>query len=294
MPHEIWDTNVFRYVGAGDLALADLQKAGVTIWYSPATLIELASRYTDDSFEHRKAAAQAIIDSGASQLPDPETYLTRDVFGFALNEAEFDWAHAVHAMAQSAALEELQNGVADFNARVRRSVNLVFARQYRDGLDRGFVEDMLTVQRREIPGFAAWWNPDPLQRAGQTPRLTGDARTRFLADSQTPQFAAAIIEACRDRALYKTNEQLPWPPTEAWVNRLAEACGQLEFYSGIYTRYLVRLLTGGMLPNVNDWFDLEIMLYSSDDEHVIVTSERKWESLAAEAGMAQRLLRIHP
>jgi hypothetical protein len=191
--HEIWDTNVFRYVGAGDLQLADLQQPDVTICYSPATLIELASRYTAESFEHRKAAAQAINDSGAILLPDPETDLTRDVFGFELNEAEFDWTHAVQAMAQSGTLEELQDGVSDFHARVRRSVNLAFARHYRDGLDRGFVEDKLTVQRREIPVFAGWWNPDPLQRAGQAPRLLGDARNQFVADSQTPQFSAAIM-----------------------------------------------------------------------------------------------------
>ena len=80
---------------------------------------------------------------------------------------------------------------------------------------------------------------------------------------------------------------MPWPPTEDWVSRLAEVCGRLEFDTKVYTRYVVRLLTGGMLPNVNDWFDLEIMLYSSDNDHVIVTSERKWESLAAESGMPQ-------
>ncbi len=100
--HEIFDTNVFRYIGAGDLALADVHQAGLTITYSPASLLELASRYTPESFEHRRRTAQAILDSGATLLPDPETYLARDVFGFALNEAEFNWwAHATEVMAQS-------------------------------------------------------------------------------------------------------------------------------------------------------------------------------------------------
>lgn len=292
--HEIWDTGVFRYIGAGDLALADIQQPGVTVCYTPALLLELTSRYTAGSFEHRKQTAQAILDSQATLLPDPETYLTRDVFGFSVNEAEFDWTHAVQAMAQSDTLEQLQAGVADFRTRVRRSVNLTFARTYREGLDRDFVEDMLTVQRREIPGFAAWWNPDPLQRTGQVPRVTGEARTRFLADSQTPQFTAAIIEACRDRALYKTNDSLPWPPTPAWVERLEEACGRLEFYAKVYRQYLVRLLAGGMLPDVNDWFDLEVLLYSSDDDHVVVTSDRRWESIARDAGMSHRVRRIRP
>ena len=89
----------------------------------------------------------------------------------------------------------------------------MFARQYRDGLDRDFVQDMLTVQsREEIPGFAAWWNPDPLQRAGQTPRLTADARNRFLADTQTPQFWLRSLKHV-ETALYKTNDQcLGRPP----------------------------------------------------------------------------------
>ena len=61
-----------------------MQQAGQSTCYTLATYIEIAGRYTLDSFEHRKQAAQAIIDIGATQLPGPEIYLTRDVFGFAL------------------------------------------------------------------------------------------------------------------------------------------------------------------------------------------------------------------
>ena len=292
--HEIWDTNIFRYIGAGDLTLADVQQAGLTTTYSPATLLELSSRYTAESFEHRKRAAQAILDSGARLLSDPESYLARDVFGFTLNEPEFDWTHAAHVMAQSNSLEELQNGVPDLRARVRRSANISFAQAYRDGQDREFIEDMLSFQRRMIPGFAEWWNPDPLQRQGQAPRLTGAAREAYVAATRLPQYVAGIVEDCRDRALYKTDEPLPWPPTTEWAERLAAATERLRFYIAVVTQYCIRLLTAGMLPNENDWFDLDILLYSRHDDHVVVTSERKWESIANDAAMPQRLRRVRP
>jgi hypothetical protein len=39
---------------------------------------------------------------------------------------------------------------------------------------------------------------------------------------------------------------------------------------------------------------MEVMLYSSDDDHVVVTSDRKWESIARDAGMPHRVRRVRP
>ena len=287
--HKICDTNVFRYIGTGELNPDKLTSDGSTIYYSPLTVLELSSRYNENSFEHRKAAAKAILDTKSKLLPDPETYLTRDIFGFTLSEEEFDWSHAVHAMAQSSSLEELQHGVADYNAGVRRRVNLTYVKSYRDGIDRDTVQDMLTIQKQEIPGFSTWWNPDPLSRTGNAPKLSGKNLEDFLQQTQDVRFAVGIIEACRDRALSKTNDRWPWPPTKEWVNTLAGACVKLAFYGAVYTEYVLRLLTIGMLPKVNDWWDREITIYSSSDDHIIVTSEKKWKSIATDAGFGQRV-----
>ncbi len=63
----------------------------------------------------------------------------------------------------------------------------------------------------------------------------------------------------------------------------------LECYCGIYTRYLIRLLVDGALPQENDSGDLEFFPYTVDDDHVVVTSEKKWKRMAHQAGFGQRV-----
>ena len=177
MPKQaIWDTNVFRNVGAGDITLSDARNlvTGAQVRVSPVTILELASRYTPESFEHRRLAAQAVLDSGAVMLPDPEAYLTREVFGFALNEDEFDWSQAVHAMAQSSSIAELQMGVSDYLARVRRRVNLANAetlsRRHRPRLCQGHAQ----YPDSRNPGLHGLVGPRPAKASG--PRAKADRR----------------------------------------------------------------------------------------------------------------------
>jgi len=284
---QIWDTNVFRNIGAGDLRLGDLRRSGADVFYSPVTPLELASKYTEGSFEHRRAAARAILDSGAELLPDPELYLT-ELFRLRPAEGNFDWRQAVAAMAQSTTLEELQRGVADYGALVRRRVNIGFARSYCEGIEQDFVRDMLSLQQSEIPGFSEWY--DAPERRGNVPQLGGAARDSFLAGTRDPMFTGELMFACLRRASFKASVPPPWPANEDWVRRLVDASHRLEFYCGVYTQYLVRLLTGGMLPRANDWFDLEILMYSESDDAVIVTSDGKWRSMAEATGMPQRVV----
>ena len=45
-----------------------------------------------------------------------------------------------------------------------------------------------------------------------------------------------------------------------------------------------------MLPRANDWFDLEILMYSNSDDRIVVTSDEKWRQMAAAVGMGQRVV----
>ena len=287
MPTEIWDTNVFRNIGEGDLPADGGKAAGTDVCYSPVSVLELASKYTDGSFEHRRDAARAIRDSGATLLPDPELYLT-GVFGLPPAEDEFDWTHAVHAMADSTTMAELQQGVANYTQNVTRRVNLGLARSYCEGIENDFVNDMLHIQRTEIPAFSAYY--DAVPRVGNVPRLQGVARYAFLAQMESLMLRGRLVLACAERAQFKALEPLPWPPTEAWVAQLVAASAALEFYCSMYTRYVIRLCTEGMLPRTNDWFDLEILMYSDRDDLFVVTSDAKWQQMAAAAGMGQRVV----
>ena len=67
---------------------------------------------------------------------------------------------------------------------------------------------------------------------------------------------------------------------------------QTEFYFHMYRGYLSRLLTTGTLARNNDWFDLEILLYSAADDHVVVTTDKKWPSITLDEGVNHRIVHL--
>jgi len=72
------------------------------------------------------------------------------------------------------------------------------------------------------------------------------------------------------------------------LETITKAVHSLSCYCSIYTKYLTRLLTVGALPDPNDSGDIELFLYAVDDEHIVVTSERKWIRMAEGAGFGHR------
>ena len=81
MTELICDTNVFYNLGAKTLTKAQLAPANETICYSPITSLELAGKWSNRTHPERRAAAEAILMSGAKELPDPETHLVA-LFGY--------------------------------------------------------------------------------------------------------------------------------------------------------------------------------------------------------------------
>jgi hypothetical protein len=62
-------------------------------------------------FRSRKAAAQAILECGAAELPDQDSFLAQIIFGYALRRPTVSLKDAVVAMAKSRSLEALEKGV---------------------------------------------------------------------------------------------------------------------------------------------------------------------------------------
>src|SRR4051794_22583313 len=125
MPKQlILDTNVFYNLGAGTLDLSAVRTAGESLHYSPLTVFELAGKWSSRTFHERRAAANAILQSGAEELPDQDTYLTREIFRYALSHPHTSLHDAVKAMATSRDIRSLELGVADFKERVVRRVNV--------------------------------------------------------------------------------------------------------------------------------------------------------------------------
>lgn len=111
----------------------------------------------------------------------------------------------------------------------------------------------------------------------------------FLNGINSSVFSTAMIVALQTRALLSAVRDASLTPTKAMVDRYLGALNETACFCGCYKEYIVRLITGGLLPQENDSADIELFLYSIDDDHIVVTSDRKWKSIAHAAGFGQRV-----
>jgi hypothetical protein len=288
--HLILDTNVFYDLGDGRLSLGQVRAdPAERICYSPITPLEIAGKWSSRSFAARRGAAAAILSSGAVELPDTDTLLIRDIFGYTPDFQRFSFVEGVKAMARSATMSELTTGVPDYTGGVVRSVSVAAIGRWRQQVEGDWVKNHIALQSATIPGFAEWYDPDPAQRSGEVPKLKGKGKAEFLGQVRSPEFSAALIGDLQKRALLSVLRDESLSASEAKVEKYLEAITALACFCGVYREYFARLMTGGLLPRENDSGDIELFLYSTDDDRVVVTSERKWKSLAEAAGFARRV-----
>jgi hypothetical protein len=287
--HLILDTNVFYNLGAGTLTLSSLHAAEESLHYSPLTAFELAGKWSSRTFEERRAAANAILMSGAQELPDQDSYFTRDIFRYGLRRRPVALLDAVKAMASSRDIESLERGVADFKERVIRKVSVPTIAGFRAAVEGQWVKDMIRIQEREIPGFETWYRSGPTTRKQQVPRLRGAAKGEFLEKTISPNWDIALLIGCHERALLGAKTTQPAVSRSEAYATVSAAKTALSCYCALYTKYLVRLLVDGALPDPNDSGDIELFPYAIDDHHIVVTSEKKWKRMAVEAGFGQRV-----
>jgi hypothetical protein len=289
MPNLILDTNVFYNLGSGSLTLATIRGPSDTLFYSPLSVLELAGKWSSRSFPERKAAAQAILTSGATELPDPDTFLTRDIFAYEMKRPPVSLIDAVKAMAASREMGSLVSGVEDYTERVVRRVSVAKAEIWRQVIEGKWKHDMLSIQRREIPRFDGWYRADPASRRQQVPRLRGAAKDAFINQTRHPGWNPTLVVNCHRRALMGARKNQSIVATTEAATTVNRAVASLTCYCSVYTQYLLRLLTHGALPEENDSGDLELFLYSTDDDHVVATSEKKWKRMADAAGFGTRV-----
>jgi hypothetical protein len=148
---------------------------------------------------------------------------------------------------------------------------------------------MLSIQMEKIPNFKNWYHADPAKRKKEVPRLKGGAKRAFLQETTTSEWPITLLVACQERALSGAISNKLLVPTKTTVPRLLDAIAALSCYCAVYTQYLIRLLTAGALPERNDIGDLQLFLYAIDDDHVVVTLEKKWKRIADAAGFGNRV-----
>ena len=279
----ILDTNVLYDIGLNRVRIEDIGRPKEHLCYSPISIIELVSKLDDRSFADRKTAAGVILKHRIDELPDPESYLTT-AFGYKLAEPAPSYSDAVRALAKGQSLEEVRSGVPDYEIRVRRRLNVPFAATWREKVEQEWVDSLITLMAENIPGFQEWYAKDPEKRASSVPKLRGEEKKKFLAGMKSREWSARIISACQMRAFFKADI-----PTKLRAHEFAAAIPKIECYSRMYTHYLIRLMTEGFLPQQNDSGDIDLFLYSIDDDYVVATKDNRWINIAKAAGFARRI-----
>ena len=284
----ILETNVLYDIGLNRIRIEDVRQPGEHLCYSPISIIELVSKPNDRSFEDRKAAANVILKHRIDELPDPESHLTK-IFGYELAEPPSSYSDAVHALATGQSLAEVRRGVPDYELRDRWSLDVPFTATWREKGEQEWVDSLISLMQENIPGFQEWYSKDPKKRSSSVPKLRGEKKKKFLYEMKSREWFSQVISACQMRAFFKADEKYLRVVTKQKVNRLTDAITKIEFYAHLYTYYLIRLMTEGLLPQKNDSGDIDFFLYATDDDHVVATNEKKWSALADTAGFSQRI-----
>ena len=284
----ILDTNVLYDIGLDRVRIEDVRRPKEHLCYSPISIIELVSKLDDRSFADRKAAASVILKHQIDELPDPESYLTA-AFGYKLAEPAPSYSDAVRALAEGQSLEEVRRGVPDYEIRVRRRLNVPFAATWREKGEQEWVDSLIALMADNIPGFQKWYAKDPEKRSSSVPKLRGEEKKKFLAGMKSREWSARIISACQMRAFFKADKNDLGVFTKERAHELAAAIPKMECYSRMYTQYLIRLMTEGVVPEQNDSGDIDLFLYSIDDDHVVATKDKRWINIAKAAGLARRI-----
>ncbi len=286
----ILETHVLYDIGLNRVSIEDIRQPGEHLCYSPISVIELVSKLDDRSFEERKAAAGVILKHRIDELPDPESYLTM-VFGYELAEPAPSYADAVRALAEGQSLEEVRKGVPDHKFCVRRRLNVPFAATWREKGEQEWVDSLISLMKENIPRFGKWYAEDLKKRSPSVPKLQGEEKKRFLDGMKSREWFAQAISACQMRAFIKADAKALGVFTKEKVDELVAAIPKIECYTRMYTHYLIRLMTEGVLPKKNDSGDIDFFLYSTDGDHVVATNEKKWIALAEAAGFTPRIRR---
>ncbi len=272
MPTErICDTNVFYDLSSGRITAAAIKRDGARVLASPVAILEIISHLTPENFQVRQGAAAAILDHADGFLPDPETYLA-DVWGVAALEPPFPWEEALRALRGARRIDDLTEGVPDFQQRVVRRVDFALAQRWRDGHYEDFVRQMEAFVGSLVPGYVE-------QRAvGRLARLNREERAPLAAGIRSQQALFKVLEATKARAYLVAEMRNPPRPT---LNETERVLPFLICYITVYAKYAEKLATQQFAADINDWGDLESFVFLRDGRQV-VTSERRWLRLAEE------------
>lgn len=271
----IADTNVWYDIGAKTRDPNVLKGGGQhSLVATPTSILEIASLIDQHNLPARQAAAQAILDHADEIAVDCEYHLAT-LWGLAMQKPNVPWRDACKAIVQSSSTTELQQGVADFNDRVLRKVNISLARVWRLSQWDDFKNKVVDAIDSHVAGYKA------ARDQGKVKHLSKKNGEKFGNALRSSDARKVFVAGTFYRALLIAG-QSPRQPTDA---ECAKATPLVSAYVDAYTEYLVRCATE-YAPQTNDLGDSECFLYLQGST-ALVSSDKRWVKIAKHVCPAQ-------
>jgi hypothetical protein len=262
----IADANVWYDIGNGRIAPEQFGVYGEGLFATPTSLLEVASGINERSFDERKRAAVSVIKYAAGVTEDTETHLAH-VWKVRTQSVPISWMDGFKAIALAESVEELENGVADFELRIIRRVGVSVVHEWREKHWNGFQQEIVTALDDWIPGYRN------ARSEGKYKRIAKDNRSAFKEAMRSREVKATLALATYERVRLAA-PSLPNPSKEL----ISEAEGILAPYIDAYSEYVIRCATE-MAPQANDFGDCESFIYLQSGNS-LVTSDDRWIRIA--------------
>lgn len=286
------DTNLYYDLAEGRAKREDIVSGDEVLSCSPLSVIEIVSKMDEKNFVQRRDAVRAMLNHNAVVIPDPQSFLTHNIFGHKLNRESPDWVEVIKGVAGANTLKELDSGVLDRIEWKVRTVSVDFMRQWREVIDEQWLQDLLDIMRDQFANFDDVYKALKEGKKSSSPKLRKEKKKSFLEFINSPDWYIEQLRALYQRSLHYAEEPYGPDPATMTPDKFLAMLANLACYMGVYSEYVKSILTEGRLPALNDSGDMELMVYTVNDTQILATAEGKWPEFAKRAGFEKRVRHV--
>lgn len=266
----IADTNVWYDISEGTRSPRALKMWGDRLIATPISVLEIVSGITEENFAKRRNAVRAILDHADEIIEDSESHLV-SLWALEADRPKFAWKDVLLAVSQASSVVELQTGVPDPAANVKRTIGLEFLKAWRSKEWNQFNEDMEDALDQHIPGYKA------ARARGRRAGINRALKEPYKGVLRSDEFKRFIIGAVFQRALLAA-EQPCRAPTQEEYSRGEQL---LSPYVSAYIEFVISCATE-FAPEPNDLGDSESFLYLQDDNRFL-SRDKRWVTIGRRA-----------
>lgn len=264
----IADTNVWYWISDGRRDPIRLKAGGNRLIAHPISILEIVSGIRKESYEKRRAAAQALLDHADEIVEDPESHLVHLCGLEPRAGSALEWRDIILAVARSTSVSEIAAGVIDTVARRRLSVDLRLIKSMHDDHWTDFRDTVVDTLDTHCPGYKE------ARACGTRIRIDGEDEPEYREILKSDGIKRMLAGAVFNRALLAKG----LPPRLPTDQEYADVEPSIKCYLDAYVEYIIRCATE-FTPQKNDLGDSECFIYLQGS-NCFLSSDKRWVRIA--------------